>query len=234
MPLQSPGWYGKLSSQGDFASRRLPDAWLRTVDDWLCAAISASRVQLGARWQALYLNAPVWRFAFAPGVVDTQWWFGVLMPSCDNVGRYFPLVVAQSRSQAPGGREGLAHLDAWWGWVARAALSTLAEGSTVVTFEAELQAGPLWPEPDAATTRAAFDPGSVSGGHGVLPGRKGVEKVVSPRVAGRQTQSAPLSFWWASGAAGRLDPEVLGSPYTASGLPPVDAFTRMLDGSLSA
>ena len=93
----TPGWFGKLSMLGDFASRRLDPAWIESCDRWLSASMQASQQQLGHDWLQTYLSAPVWRFAWAPGVVDQQWWFGVLMPSCDNVGRYFPLLIAQAR-----------------------------------------------------------------------------------------------------------------------------------------
>ena len=80
---------------------------------------------LGARWLDTYLTAPVLRFAWAPGVVDMKWWFGVLMASCDNVGRYFPLVIAQPRTQPPIDRAGLDHLDRWYAVLANAAMRTL-------------------------------------------------------------------------------------------------------------
>lgn len=225
MPQEAPGWYGKLSSHGDFAMRRLPEAWVRTIDAWLCEAVSASRDQLGARWQSLYLNAPVWRFAFAPGVLDTQWWFGVLMPSCDNVGRYFPLVVAQSRAQPPDDRIGLDHLDAWWGQVAWAALSTLSEGSSVEAFEAELQAAPPWPG-----SLARKRPAPPEAGAGWLRQRTPAdvslsELALAQAAQGLQDRLARASFWWSLGSSG-----LEGSYTVAIGLPPPESFTRMLEG----
>ncbi|WP_395700732.1 type VI secretion system-associated protein TagF [Aquabacterium sp.] len=140
-----PGWYGKLSSLGDFANRRMTPEWLRVCDDWLSQCIGISAQQLGPRWLETYLNSPVWRFAWSPGVVDRDWWFGVLMPSCDNVGRYYPLVVAQRRERPPVDRIGFDHLELWWSHVAQAAMHTLGEPSTVDTFEAALAEAPPWP-----------------------------------------------------------------------------------------
>ena len=154
----APGWFGKLSSLGDFASRRVPAEWVEACDDWLERSMTASRAQLEGQWLETYLSAPVWRFAWAPGVIDRRWWFGVLMPSCDNVGRYFPLVVVQSRERPPVERIGLDHLDLWWGHVARAALQTLHEHSEVDEFEADLAATPPWPlAPRSASTLPATD-----------------------------------------------------------------------------
>ena len=96
-PLLSPasaGWYGKVPSLGDFVTRRLPGSFVAAWDDWLQASIAASRATLGPRWQPLYLNCPIWRFALFPGACGPGAWAGVMMPSVDRVGRCFPLTIA--------------------------------------------------------------------------------------------------------------------------------------------
>ena len=87
------------------------------------------------------------RFAWAPGIIDSRWWFGLLMPSCDSVGRYFPLVIAQPRARAPEDRIALDHLELWYEHLARAALRTLSdeEGGSLDSLEAALQEAPPWP-----------------------------------------------------------------------------------------
>jgi type VI secretion system protein ImpM len=67
------------------------------------------------------------------------------MPSCDNVGRYFPLVIAQERSQPPVDACALAHLERWYGVVARAALYTLQDDASAENFEQALADAPSWP-----------------------------------------------------------------------------------------
>lgn len=141
------GWFGKLSMLGDFASRRLEPALVQRLDEWLSGGIQSSQRQLGGDWLAAYLAAPLWRFAWAPGVVDTQWWFGVLMPSSDKVGRYFPLVVAHARAAPPAERFALDHLELWWAHMADTALRSLAEGAQLEQFEHELEQAPPWPRP---------------------------------------------------------------------------------------
>ena len=64
----APGWFGKIPNLGDFVSRRLPWEFTSAWDDWLQQGMQASREALGARWLALYLSAPIWRFQVAPGV----------------------------------------------------------------------------------------------------------------------------------------------------------------------
>ena len=89
-----PGWYGKLPSLGDFASRRLPVEFIKAWDACLQEVIPASRDALGERWLDVYLTMPIWRFVFLPGVVTRSGWAGVFMPSVDRVGRHFPLTIA--------------------------------------------------------------------------------------------------------------------------------------------
>jgi type VI secretion system protein ImpM len=136
----APAWFGKLACLGDFASRRLAPEPLHLCDTWLSRGVEASRAQLGERWLDIYLTGPLWRFAWAPGVVDAQWWFGVLMPSVDNVGRYFPLLVALPQSHAPDNDAGLGELEQWFAELAQAALATLEPTATLQRFEDELHA----------------------------------------------------------------------------------------------
>jgi len=91
---RSPGFFGKLPGQGDFISRRLPADFIRGWDAWLQAGLHDSRRVLGEDWFGLYLISPIWRFVLAPGTVNDTGWAGLLMPSVDRVGRYFPLTVA--------------------------------------------------------------------------------------------------------------------------------------------
>ena len=135
-----PGWFGKLACLGDFASRRLPPEFLRACDTWLSRGVEASRARLGERWLDTYLTGPLWRFAWAPDVVDARWWFGVMMPSVDNVGRYFPLLVALPHADAPHCGAAVDALERWFGEVSQAALGTLQPAATLDRFEYELHA----------------------------------------------------------------------------------------------
>src|SRR6476661_7654255 len=147
-------WYGKLSSLGDFAQRRMPAECLGAFDSWLSQAMRDGREQLGERWLDVYLTAPVLRFALAPGLVDARWWFGLLMPSCDSVGRYFPLLIAHSRAKPPADRIALDHLELWYEHLAHAALHTLSDddGGLLDALESALHEAPPWPTPGRQAT----------------------------------------------------------------------------------
>ncbi len=91
---QAPGFFGKLPSHGDFLTRRLPAAFTDHWDAWLQAGMADSRARLDDAWLALYLNSPIWRFVLGAGVCGPQAVGGVMMPSVDRVGRFFPFTVA--------------------------------------------------------------------------------------------------------------------------------------------
>jgi len=139
------GFYGKLPSQGDFVTRRLPWEFTSGWDDWLQQGMLASRTALGERWLDLYLSAPVWRFQLAPGVCGPLGWRGVFFASVDRVGRYFPLTLAFASAPA-GARAGagvaptLAVDEARWIAAEDAALAGLDPQLPIEDLEQALQA----------------------------------------------------------------------------------------------
>lgn len=88
------GWYGKIPGTGDFVARRVPASFSEPWDRWLQEAIEGSQQRLGAGWRDAFLSMPAWRFALGPGVLGASAWAGLMVPSVDAVGRYFPLTVA--------------------------------------------------------------------------------------------------------------------------------------------
>lgn len=221
----APGWYGKLSSLGDFAQRRLPAHWVKHSDAWLATLMHELPGVLGPRWLESYLTAPVLRFAWAPGVVDMRWWFGVLMPSCDKVGRYFPLLVAQARSLPPLDLAGLEHLDDWYAALARAALATLEDDASVEGFEQALAAAPAWPLPAAASPQpmSAANPWQRA----LLPESAPASTWLPQLAAGELLERlAGCSLWWPRSEAGGVPGELRWGP----GLPSSGEFAALLRG----
>ena len=88
------GWYGKIPSAGDFIARRVSPSFREPWDRWLQQAMAGSQRRLGAGWRDAFLSMPAWRFVLGPGVLDANAWAGLMVPSVDAVGRYFPLTVA--------------------------------------------------------------------------------------------------------------------------------------------
>lgn len=219
------GWFGKLAVLGDFASRRLAPDWVQACDEWLSSGLQASRRDLGERWPQVYLAAPVWRFAWGPGIVDERWWFGVLMPSCDSAGRYFPLVITQVRKQPPGDRIALDHLELWWSHLARAAVQTLAEGAALEDFEAELAQAPPWPRSGSLADVA--QPQGVPGRerYATVAGAS-FSEVAHGLAAGALLQRLRGMSAWAP----LRSPGEPGSLTLQAGLPPAGAFAQLLTG----
>lgn len=86
------GFYGKLPAHGDFVSRGLGPKQITVLDGWLQSAVASAQSELGEAWLERYLQTPAWRFVFSSGVIDAFAWAGLLLPSVDRVGRYFPIM----------------------------------------------------------------------------------------------------------------------------------------------
>ena len=170
-----PGWFGKMPNLGDFATRRLPDAFVHRWDGWLQAGLLRARADMGEGWLDAYLVAPILRFWLAPGLLSAGGWAGLLMPSVDRVGRHFPLTLAQPLDRlAPA----LAARD-WFHALDSAARLVLDVDFTVDDLEHELATLPGLDE--QAADEAA--------------------ERMSVRLLGRFDADAGCSVWWRDDAA---------------------------------
>ena len=86
----SCGLFGKLPAKRDFIALNAPSGFLAVYEKWLQGGLTASRLELGNRWQEAYLNAPIWRF-WLGAEISARPPLGSFMPSVDGVGRFFPL-----------------------------------------------------------------------------------------------------------------------------------------------
>jgi type VI secretion system protein ImpM len=155
--MAGAGFYGKLPSEGDFVTRRLPWEFTSVWDAWLQEGLQASREALGDRWLALYLSAPIWRFQVAPGVCGPLGWRGVFFASVDRVGRYFPLTLAFVDPAPPGLGVLSGDADAWLA-VEDAALAGLAPTLPIAEFDRMMEAltPPGGPAADPARPRVCL------------------------------------------------------------------------------
>lgn len=210
----APGFFGKLASHGDFVSRRLPPGFIVVWDGWLQACIQGSRAQMGEEWLDAYLTGPIWRFALAPGVCDSQAWAGVLMPSVDRVGRHFPLVIAVG---APGSVPLAQWLGAtWFEQVEELALSTLDAAFSFEQFDAALLAMPgLPPAPVQGTSGPLGWQTSIACANGAVDV---ADAVACAALFGQ-------SVWWTDGSE-RVEPCLR----LCRGLPAPQAYCAMLKG----
>ncbi|HZV92737.1 MAG TPA: type VI secretion system-associated protein TagF [Caldimonas sp.] len=138
----TPGWYGKLPTLGDFASRRLEADFIEPWDLWLGEGLQAQRDALGEGWLDAYLQSPVWRFVLQPGALasfePSLAIVGILMPSVDRVGRYFPLTIAASMRFLPGEARQFDALLEWLRRLEDTGLAALQQDWTIGRLEEAL------------------------------------------------------------------------------------------------
>jgi len=103
------GFFGKLPARGDFVRVGLPRDFTDRWDEWLQSVLAGSRALMGEAWLPAFLEAPVWRFALPAGMCGACAVLGLMLPSVDRAGRYFPLTFAALH----GGVGETAQGDAW-------------------------------------------------------------------------------------------------------------------------
>lgn len=223
VPVDAPGFFGKLPAVGDFVSRRLPREFVEPWDGWLQNAIASSRERLGQDWLDAYLTSPIWRFALSMGAAGPAGWAGVLMPSVDRVGRYFPFTVA---GRLPDGADLFLlarETQAWFESAEELALSVLDDVAPGVEgLDSDVAA--LGPPLVGETFIAAQAADGI--GWYVALGETGFADVVEgflPRLA--QRQFGAYSVWWTTGSE-QVEPGVVFCP----GLPDASGFAAMLAG----
>src|SRR5438034_2201745 len=133
------GWYGKIPGTGDFITRRMPPAFSESWDRWLQSAIAGSRDRLGGRWRDTFLSMPIWRFVLSPGMLTPNAWAGIMAPSVDAVGRYFPLAVAAALPSASLDIVGtLMGAQSWFDDIEAIALSAIAPAADSAAIDAAI------------------------------------------------------------------------------------------------
>jgi type VI secretion system protein ImpM len=215
---EPPGVYGKLPARGDFITRRLGRAFVNAWDDWLQQAILASQSALGPRWLDIYLTSPIWRFALGEGCLGPNTVIGVLMPSVDKVGRYFPLMLGRELEAAFELTGLAAHAAPWFEAVEHLALSTLTSEFSLDALEV-----PLALSLPVATSSPA-SPAATLAAPGIhIPLDAGAD--LAAAVGAQKPLAAGRTLWWTSGSA-LVTPCCLICP----GAPRADAFASLLDG----
>jgi type VI secretion system protein ImpM len=226
------GFYGKVPTQGDFVSRRLSRCFLDPWDQWLQRGLAYSREQLSEGWLDIYLTSPLWRFGLTSGIGGKNAWIGILMPSVDRVGRYFPLTLAAPLPEDAPVLEFLATAEAWFSQVERLALFSLEDGFDLESFDNQLQAlNGLSTTFSQRMQCASHPPKALNSSlacawHFDLTSADSLLND-SPAIAGRILKNIfpCYSVWWTSGSE-QINPSLA----ICSGLPAVEGFSALLDG----
>lgn len=227
------GFYGKLPSHGDFLRRRVSTAFVDRWDAWLQACLASSQERLGGRWLDVYLTSPVWRFAAAAGACGPLPVMGVMVPSVDRVGRYFPLTLV---AELPPDVNLIAVMTSAASFLASAeALLIETLETDRIDFDAfDAQVAALAPSLESGLPERlalAADAAAVLGDAAALwqlpMGGSEDVPVVFQQLAYRRLAAVhePVVFWWTDGSSD-VEPSCL----VSKGLPEPSAFAALLDG----
>jgi type VI secretion system protein ImpM len=232
------GFYGKLPSHGDFLRRRVSDGFVGVWDAWLQECLAASRAALGDGWLDVYLTSPAWRFACAAGTCGSAPVIGVMVPSVDRVGRYFPLtLVAKLPSDTESLLTAVIRAEPFFGSAERLVIDTLeSEHIDFDRFDEQLlQLADMLGSPSAppavmldAASSLLDDPAEgwqIPIGSPTELG-SAFNQILALRLSDLYD---PLVLWWTDGSA-IVQPSCL----VVKGLPHPDAFAALLDGSWAA
>ncbi|GLR15298.1 type VI secretion system-associated protein TagF [Chitinimonas viridis] len=233
--LPIAGWYGKMPSLSDFASRRLDSTFIDAWDSWLRTSLLASREKLGQAWLERYLNARVWRFLLAPGVCGQPAYAGVMMPSVDGVGRYYPLTVCAPLSSAWAARLARAEGQCWFDQIETIALAALSRNLSPEQLDEALARVPMprAQNEDAQLDNAVLqlaDAWRLQGGQAsqsLLSGGRSLNDVFGS--LGRQTVTRLCegkSLWW----VGSREQDAL-RLVRFDNMPPPYAYAQFLAGA---
>jgi type VI secretion system protein ImpM len=224
-----PGFFGKLPGQGDFVTRRLSQEFLRAWDPWLQAALTESRASLGEDWLEAYLTSPIWRFVLNGGIAGQAPWAGLLMPSVDRIGRYFPLTVACELPPGCNPFSVMGSVADWFGQTQSLMLAALEGVLDVQEMDAQLLA-------TCALPPQMLYPSVVPAGTDNQGWRLSLERpaqigqVVPALLHHALTEVFfAYSLWWSEGSE-RITPSLL----LSQGLPTGDAFESLYTGDWSS
>jgi len=225
------GCYGKFPRLGDFVTRSLPGPLVEIWDEWLQDGISASRDALGDTWVEEYVVSPVWCFALGRGSLEQTTWLGVLIPSVDRVGRYFPFTVMVNAGDcAP-----LAAMHRWQDWYGAAqelALDSLDDDFDPETLIERLDALPGDSEPALLPrpTVESMTPLAQASRHYGLGESVSTSDVLAGIATDALSEILPAcSVWWTQGSE-RLPASLL----VAEGMPSATGFSALLNGAFDA
>jgi|SRR5581483_3111703 len=209
----APGLFGKLPSHGDFVARNLPPALRVGWEAWLDAGLDRSRQMLGDKWLEIYLSSPVWHFAVASGCCGGQPFGGVMIPSVDRIGRYFPLSILAAVSPRYTAAEIALGGQTWFGRIEAAALSCLADDFDFASFEQDLEREvfPTLGQDIVTSLEVVHADEAGLGDMSLLLGRL------------LERSGVRYSLWWTSGS-----PSIAACCRAFHGLPPPEDFARLL------
>jgi len=218
------GLFGKLPAHGDFIHRNLPTDFINAWDEWLQHFIASSQQQMGEAWLDIYLTSPIWRFVFTPGVIDQHSWAGILMPSVDRVGRYFPFSILSKLSAMENPLQFLAQQKDWFEQIEDIALGAL--DGELMADDLMQQISTIDWQSDQAYSRQGLAGERLAQVINMASAEDSPASTYSGLLDALLTRTCASYSAWSTQGSERVAPCVL----TVQGLPPIDSLPAMLDG----
>jgi type VI secretion system protein ImpM len=220
------GYCGKIPSLGDFVSLGLDNSLEQSWNEWVQAALAVSREKLQGTWLDNYLTSPIWHFAVSAGVCADRSFAGTLIPSVDNVGRYYPFTLFYQ-----------ADLDPLQFWQQQAffqqneqqLLTILDDNCVLLNWYKKLAPLSLEVVPITPYKQTLLSPNSHQP-NWLLTASAGADAGSSDQLGLLQQtlnqQFNRYSIWWTAGSE-HMDPCTL----IFSGMPTAGTYAGMLDGN---
>lgn len=230
MTEEYSGFYGKIPSLGDFVSRRLPRRFITPWETWLQEAIANSRQQLGDSWLDNYLTSPLWRFALTPGICGESGWAGIIMPSVDRVGRYYPFTLATRLEPTQNLFRFMEQSDGWFSSMEEIALFCLDDDFEIEELEKRLRVVTIPPaaiEEHSIMGNGSNNSPSNNAWHAHLGSQSALQSVYSGFLTQLMKKLLfAYSLWWTQGSE-RIEPSLL----ICQGLPHINGAASLIDGA---
>ena len=225
------GFCGKIPAHGDFVSRNLPDEFLIPWNQWTQTVIGASQEQLENLWLETYLTSPIWRFAVSPGACCANGFCGIMIPSVDKVGRYFPFTMIEFIDDEP--LNVMRNGSEWFTAAQNVMLRGLEEDINIEDLLARAANLPILANIAQEKSTQSTTNYSIETPHhsrqtltlplesieNTNPFMPGITQILIRRLFPQHT------IWWTEGSD-RIQPTML----ICEGMPPISGFSAMLDG----
>lgn len=214
------GYFGKLPLRGDFIQRNVDPEFIQVWDGWLQNVITNSKEILGDQWLNYYLVSPIWRF-YLPLDNDATY-CGLMLPSVDKVGRYFPFAIISQVDNSIPAQTLIENNKNWFNDVEQLAMNALDE--SINYDQLNLAIDSLNQTLCSVSKTAEAEPIHnfripLNDGMNINQGFAQLNQMLPHAVSKR------YSYWWTAG-----NDHIQGNLFCCDKMPDDNVYVAMLDG----
>jgi len=218
--LNTCGYFGKLPIRGDFIQRNLSTDFIDMWDQWLQTVISASQKTLNDQWLNTYLVSPIWRFFLS--LESGEHYTGIMLPSVDKVGRYFPFTIAMRIAKEHNVIDFIVEQETWYQQAENIAIQALEEN---IDFDQLNQAIDNLRIIDNNDHGKVFQNKSKAFHVELTNNSLDIAIARIQSKIGTNISSKAMSYWWTTAENG-----INGNLVAYLGMPDDNIYVAMLDG----